>query len=87
MPDQGKRQIVSACPHDTVDESLVLHGWPRKRFRSYRELCLDCGARRRREPGRFRMGRWSPWDKGRCCLGLSDEKCAYVPLRHCEGIQ
>jgi hypothetical protein len=73
------------CVHDAVDESLVQH---RRRFKSYRELCLDCGASRCREPKRFTMGRWSPWAKGgHCCLGLTDDECAYVPLRQCEGWQ
>lgn len=46
------------CKHDTVDEEWVKF---RRRFRSYRERCLDCDARRCREPGRWRMGRWSAW--------------------------
>src|SRR6185312_9699124 len=76
---------VATCPHDTVDESLWCPRWGR-RFRSYREHCLNCGETRYREYKRFRWGPWSPWAKdGHCCLGLSDEGCAATPLGHCEG--
>jgi len=85
MTDQEQSVPITQCPHDAVDESLWRPRWGR-RFKSYRELCLDCGATRCREPKRFRMGRWSPWTKGgRCCLRLSDEACANTQLRHCEG--
>lgn len=56
-------EIEEGCPHDTVDESWIQ---PRRwrRITLYREWCLDCNARRRREFKRFRWGRWTQWVEG-----------------------